>query len=300
MVAPSRWLLVFAALVASAVLASSGDPTSSASDDADVKYVHCGSTAGSFVIEVHPSWAPLGAQRYLTLVENGFYDGVALFRSVKGFLVQFGMPAEPLDKWRPYMTGKGRIQDDPPRGIPFEKGYVSFAGAGANSRTVQVFITYNRHPHLGKVPHETAFGRVVRGIESVDRFETKYGDISAFNPKGVSTQKLATEGNSYIHREFPDMSFLTTCRVFNSLQEADAAGSADAASSSSAASAAGGGASEAPPATIPLPKETAVPVAVADPPFVYPSFRVAATVLAVVGLVALVLRRPKTADDKTL
>ena len=48
-------------------------------------------TAGDFVIEVSKDWAPIGADRFYNLVSNGFYDGVAFFRVIEGFMVQFGI-----------------------------------------------------------------------------------------------------------------------------------------------------------------------------------------------------------------
>eukprot|EP00959_Pyramimonas_sp_CCMP1952_P276597 5781732-Pyramimonas_sp.AAC.2 len=44
---------------------------------------------------VHPDWAPLGAERFLELVKTGFFNNVGLTRVVQGFLVQFGIAAEP-------------------------------------------------------------------------------------------------------------------------------------------------------------------------------------------------------------
>jgi cyclophilin family peptidyl-prolyl cis-trans isomerase len=73
------------------------------------QFVQCDSTAGSWTVEVHPSWSPNGAKRYLDLVEDGFFDGSPLFRAVPGFLVQFGISMKPgmNEKWN------SNIQDDP-------------------------------------------------------------------------------------------------------------------------------------------------------------------------------------------
>ena len=49
---------------------------------------------GAFDILVVPSWAPLGAERFLQLVDIGFFDGLGLFRAVENFLVQVKL--EPL------------------------------------------------------------------------------------------------------------------------------------------------------------------------------------------------------------
>ena len=54
---------------------------------------------GSFIVEVHPDWAPLGAARFLELVHVGddFWKGIRFFRVIEGFMAQFGIPAKPAD-----------------------------------------------------------------------------------------------------------------------------------------------------------------------------------------------------------
>ena len=57
-----------------------------------VTLVCCNTTKGTLNIEVHTSWAPIGAERFLHMVNNGFFSTkVGLFRALKGFLVQFGL-----------------------------------------------------------------------------------------------------------------------------------------------------------------------------------------------------------------
>ena len=52
-------------------------------------------TKGDFVIEVHRDWSPLGADRFYNLVKIGYFNDVAFFRVVKGFMVQFGIHGDP-------------------------------------------------------------------------------------------------------------------------------------------------------------------------------------------------------------
>ena len=67
-------------------------------------------TAGEFVVKVTRAWAPLGADRFYNLVRHGFFSNAAFFRVVPGFVVQFGLNANPAvnGAWE-----KAYIKDDP-------------------------------------------------------------------------------------------------------------------------------------------------------------------------------------------
>src|SRR5437879_10231333 len=91
---------------------------------------------GPVTVLVHKDWAPLGAERFYRLVQAGFFDGARFFRVVKGFVVQFGLPADPQlgRSWSSQL-----IPDDPVR-HPNRRGTVTFASAGPNTRTTQLFV----------------------------------------------------------------------------------------------------------------------------------------------------------------
>src|SRR5579862_9745664 len=67
-------------------------------------------TKGTFVVTVHRSWAPRGADRFYNLVKAGFYNGDEFFRVVPGFVVQWGIsPFPAVSKvWQ-----NAKIKDDP-------------------------------------------------------------------------------------------------------------------------------------------------------------------------------------------
>ena len=127
---------------------------------------------GTVVIEVHRDWAPLGADRFYNLVKSGYFDGVKIFRVVPGFMAQFGMHGDPAvnTAW-----SRARIQDDPVKESN-KRGYVTFAKAPSpNSRSSQVFINYvDRNAFLDKDGF-APFGKVISGMEVVDKFNAKYG-----------------------------------------------------------------------------------------------------------------------------
>ena len=97
-----------------------------APDSFDVKFQ---TTAGDFVISVTRAWAPLGADRFYNLVKHGFYDDAAFFRVIPGFVVQFGLSADPAvnNVWR-----KTNFKDDPVTQSN-KPGFITFATAGRNT-----------------------------------------------------------------------------------------------------------------------------------------------------------------------
>ena len=52
-------------------------------------------SAGSFVVEAHREWAPIGADRFYNLVKNGFYDDIRFYRVIPKFMAQFGIDGNP-------------------------------------------------------------------------------------------------------------------------------------------------------------------------------------------------------------
>lgn len=122
-------------------------------------------TATYFVVEIKPEWAPIGSQRFLELVESKFFDNSRFFRAMKNFMAQFGIAADP--KTTAYWRGK-QIPDDPVVASN-ERGFLTFAMAGPNTRSTQFFINFGSNTFLDKQKF-APFGHVVEGLESVGRF----------------------------------------------------------------------------------------------------------------------------------
>ena len=95
-------------------------------------------TKGSFTVEVTRAWAPNGADRFYNLVKNGYFDNCRFFRVVSGFMVQFGINGDPKLNT---VWNQARIPDDKVQQSN-KRGYVTFATAGPNTRTTQVFINF--------------------------------------------------------------------------------------------------------------------------------------------------------------
>ena len=158
-------------------------------------------TAGDFEVEVHRAWAPLGADRFYNLVRYGYFTNAAFFRVVPGFVVQFGLSADPaVNKvWK-----AATIQDDPV--IQSNKrGYLVFATAGPNTRTTQLFINYADNARLDGMGF-APFGSVVEGMDVVDKIHSAYRE----SPR----QDLITEqGDAYLKANFPALDKIKLARI---------------------------------------------------------------------------------------
>lgn len=159
-------------------------------------------TRGDFVVEAVRDWAPRGADRFYNLVRVGFFDDVAFFRVLEGFVAQFGIHGNPRvsQAWR-----ESAIPDDP-RGQSNERGTVTFATAGPNTRTTQFFINFRDNRNLDGMGF-TPFGRVVEGMEVVDRLYSGYGE-GAPNGGGPDQGRAQSEGNAYFKSQFAKLDYI--------------------------------------------------------------------------------------------
>jgi peptidyl-prolyl cis-trans isomerase A (cyclophilin A) len=164
-------------------------------------------TQGDFVVAVDRALAPRGADRFYNLARHGYYDGVRFFRVLPGFVVQFGIHGEPAlaAVWR-----EARIPDDPVRASNL-RGTLTYAMAGPDTRTVQLFINLADNTRLdaqGFAP----FGRVVEGMDVVDRLHAGYGEGAPMG-RGPDQGRIQAEGEAYLAREFPLLDRVLRARV---------------------------------------------------------------------------------------
>jgi peptidyl-prolyl cis-trans isomerase A (cyclophilin A) len=149
-------------------------------------------TKGDIVLEVHRDWAPLGADRFYNLVKNGFFTNTAFFRVVPGFMVQFGLAANPAvnKAWE-----TANIKDDPVKQSN-KRGMLTFAKTSLpNSRSTQLYINFG--DNAGLDPQGFApIGSVVEGMDIVDKIYAGYGE----RPE---QDKIIDQGDAYIAKNFP-------------------------------------------------------------------------------------------------
>jgi peptidyl-prolyl cis-trans isomerase A (cyclophilin A) len=182
------------------------DPSKATETAPDTFKVKFETTKGAFTVQVNRAWAPQGADRFYNLVKIGFFSGVSFFRAISGFMVQFGIHGDPKvgKAWRP-----ARIKDDKvdSKVASNTRGKLTFAMAGPNTRTTQLFISYSdrnsRLDGMGFPP----IGEVIDGMNIVDALHTGYGE-GAPKGRGPAQGRLQSEGNAYLKAEFPQLDFI--------------------------------------------------------------------------------------------
>ena len=200
-------ICLFAALLLAGCSGSSQPAASQGSHAPDMYKVNMDTSKGLVVIEVHRDWAPLGADRFYELVKSGYYDGARFFRVLPGFMAQFGIAADPkvTAKWK-----DANLQDDPVKQSN-TPGMLTFATAGPNTRTTQMFINTGDNARLdgqGFAP----IGKVTTGLDVVQGFYSGYGE-GAPQGNGPAQGQIEEQGNSYLEKDFPQLDFIKKATV---------------------------------------------------------------------------------------
>jgi len=164
-------------------------------------------TKGKFTIEVTRSLAPNGADRFYNLVKSGYFTDIAFFRVIPGFMCQFGIHGDPAvsAKWR-----SANIADDPVK-TSNTRGAVTFATAGPNTRTTQLFINFGDNAGLDGQGF-SPFGKVVEGMDVVDKINNEYGE-GAPRGRGPNQGQIQGEGNAYLKKDFPNLDYIKSATI---------------------------------------------------------------------------------------
>jgi peptidyl-prolyl cis-trans isomerase A (cyclophilin A) len=175
--------------------------TAKAPESFQVKFA---TTKGDFVVEVTRALAPLGADRFYNLVKHGFFTDAAFFRNVPGFIVQFGLSADPaVNKvWQ-----SANIKDDPGK-TSNAPGTITFATAGPNTRTTQLFINFGNNTFLDPQGF-SPFGKVISGMDVVQKLYSGYGERP---DQGAIT----SQGKAYLDKNFPNIDSIKSATIVTS------------------------------------------------------------------------------------
>lgn len=163
---------------------------------------------GKVIVRLHPEWAPIGVKRIKELTMDSFWDHCRAFRVLPNFVVQLGINGDEKERPRFEKYKRGPILDDPVKKSN-ERGTVTFAMSGPNTRTTQIFFNKIDNSRLDDEMF-APFGEVVAGMENIDRIYSGYGE----SPDQGRID--ANQGNSYLDTNFPKLSYVKSTKLIHS------------------------------------------------------------------------------------
>ena len=150
---------------------------------------------GIIKLALDASAAPNTVKNFLSLADNGYYDGLTFHRFIPGFLIQGGCP-DGTGMGGPGYSIKGEFAANGVKNpLKHKRGVISMARAmNPNSAGSQFFIMHQDAPHLDG--QYAAFGQVTEGMDVVDAIAavpTGYADRPI---EPVRIKKVTLEGET--------------------------------------------------------------------------------------------------------
>ena len=127
--------------------------------------------------DLYPEIAPNTVNNFISLVQNGFYDGLIFHRVIRGFMIQGGCP-DGTGMGGPGYTIKGEFsQNGFANDLRHTEGVLSMARAmHPDSAGSQFFIMHKNSPHLDGA--YAAFGKITEGMDIVNKIAETATDYS--------------------------------------------------------------------------------------------------------------------------
>jgi homoserine O-acetyltransferase len=196
------------ALLTSVLLVAGCRPSREEVRPSAFPHVRIETTQGAFVLEVRPDWAPRGAERFLELVRTRFFDDSRFFRVREKYIAQFGIAGDPvvMRKWKDRYFADDSVRTTNVRGT------FAFAMTGPNLRNTQIYINLIDNRQLDAQGFSPV-GRVVEGMEVVDRLYSGYGEDAGGGLRLGKQGRMLEEGNAHLDVAFPKLDRLLTARV---------------------------------------------------------------------------------------
>ncbi|KAJ9448590.1 Peptidyl-prolyl cis-trans isomerase [Diplonema papillatum] len=159
-------------------------------------------------VKVLTSDAPLGAARLYELVGDGFFDEAVFFRVVPGFIVQFGIAADPsmTEAWAEPLT-------DEPLKLSNTEGTLVYATSGVNTRSTQLF--FNLGDNSSKLDDKgfTPVGTVVNFEETLETTLQKVKNPTPDDKSGIEQGDYEQKGNDWLLQEYPEVNMITRAYI---------------------------------------------------------------------------------------
>lgn len=164
-----------------------------------VSHLKFETSKGVFTLELVRDNGPVGADRLYNLARLGYYDDTRVHRVVPNYIAQFGLHGNP-DVNRAWKDQY--MHDDPPRSMNRRGTYAFAFKAAPNTRNTQIFINLADNVR-NDAEAFTTLGRVIEGMDVVDRLYSGYGDNSGSGMRQGKQGPLESGGNPYMDRKYP-------------------------------------------------------------------------------------------------
>lgn len=149
-------------------------------------------------VELYPDVAPNTVNNFISLINKQFYDGTIFHRVIPGFMIQGGDP-EGTGMGGPDYSIKGEFSSNGFKNdLKHAKGVISMARTSyPDSAGSQFFIMSDDAPHLDG--DYAAFGKVISGIEEVDKIVSSKRDYSdkPYEDQVIKKMTVDTFGKDY-------------------------------------------------------------------------------------------------------
>ena len=146
----------------------------------------------TFKAELYPEIAPNTVNNFISLIEDGFYDGLIFHRVIKNFMIQGG-DQQGTGMGGPGYAIKGEFNHNGFRNdLRHERGVLSMARSFMpDSAGSQFFIMHQDSPHLDG--EYAGFGKVIEGIEIIDKIANEKTDRGDRPKKDQKIEKVTVE-----------------------------------------------------------------------------------------------------------
>jgi peptidyl-prolyl cis-trans isomerase B (cyclophilin B) len=168
---------------------------------ADAPRVKLQTSLGDIVLELDPARAPATVENFLAYVRDGFYDGTIFHRVIEDFMIQGGGFSADYER----RETRAPIRNEADNGLQNLRGTIAMARTGdPHSATAQFFINVKDNTfldHTAPTPRGwgyCVFGRVVEGMETVDRIRAVATGAGGPFPKDAPLEAVVIERASLV------------------------------------------------------------------------------------------------------
>lgn len=156
--------------------------------------------------ELYPDVAPQSVYNFISLANQGFYDGLIFHRVIKGFMIQGGDPTGTGTGGPGYCIKGEFLFNGVDNKLKHKRGVLSMARSSSpNSAGSQFFLMHQDAPHLDK--QYAAFGKVTEGLDIVDQIASVKVNPSdkPLEDQRIASIRVDTLGETYPEpKKLPD------------------------------------------------------------------------------------------------